>query len=56
MRGNCGRGGGGRQALGVILMLAGALIFLFFVPRWVWAGALGILCISIGFLLWRFGG
>ena len=51
MGGNCGRG---RQALGVILMVTGALIFLIFVPRWVWAGALGVVLISVGFLLWRF--
>ncbi len=54
MKNNCGRRGGGRQALGILLMVAGALVFLLFVPRWVWAGALGILMISVGFLLWRF--
>ena len=54
MKGRCGGRRGGRQTLGILLMLAGALIFLIFVPRWVWAGALGILLISVGFLLWRF--
>ncbi len=50
-----GRGGGGSRVAGVILMVVGALMFLIFVPRWVWTSALGIIFISIGFLLWRFG-
>ena len=54
MNPNCGRRGGGRQALGLILMVVGALMLLIFVPRWVWTGALGIVMISAGFLLWRF--
>ena len=49
-----GRGGRRRQALGMILMVTGALLLLIFVPRWVWTGALGIVCVSVGFLLWRF--
>ena len=44
----------GAKLLGVALMVAGGLMFLIFVPRWVWTGALGILMISVGFLLWRF--
>ena len=48
------RGGGGRRALGAVLMAAGTLVFLIFVPRWVWLSALGVLMISVGFLLWRF--
>ena len=50
-----GRGGPGiARAAGVALMIAGGLVFLIFVPRWVWTGALGIVMISTGFLLWRF--
>ena len=51
----CGYGrGGGQKAAGVVLMVAGALMFLIFVPRWVWTSALAVLFISVGFLLWRF--
>ena len=39
---------------GIALMIAGALMLLIFVPRWVWTGALSIVMISVGFLLWRF--
>lgn len=42
------------RVAGLIMMLAGGLMLLIFVPRWVWLGALSILCISVGFLLWRF--
>ena len=42
------------KATGVALMIVGTLMFLIFVPRWVWTGALGIVLISVGFLLWRF--
>ena len=42
------------RAAGVALMVIGALLFLIFVPRWVWTGALGIVFISVGFILWRF--
>ena len=49
------RSGGGSRVVGIILMIVGALMFLIFVPRWVWTSALGIIFISIGFLLWRFG-
>ncbi len=48
-----GRGSGQRLA-GIALMIVGALLFLIFVPRWVWTSALGVVCISVGFLLWRF--
>ena len=55
MASNCRRSGnGGRRALGLVLMIVGALTMLIFVPRWVWTGALGIVFISVGFLLWRF--
>ena len=49
-------GKGGARVLGIVLMIVGALMFLIFVPRWVWTSALGICLISVGFLLWRFGG
>ena len=50
------RGGSGARVAGVALMVVGALVFLIFVPRWVWSSALGVCLISIGYLLWRFGG
>ena len=49
-------GNGGARVLGIVLMIVGALMFLIFVPRWVWTSALGICLISVGFLLWRFSG
>ena len=53
---SCGYGpGGGIRIVGIALMVVGALMFLIFVPRWVWTSALGITLISVGFLLWRFG-
>lgn len=42
------------KAAGAVMMLAGGLMLLIFVPRWVWTGALSIVMISVGFLLWRF--
>ena len=50
------RGGGFNfsKVLGIVLMVAGGLMLLIFVPRWVWTGALAIVLISVGFLLWRF--
>ena len=48
-------GGSGTRVAGILLMLIGALMFLIFVPRWVWTSALGVVLISVGFLLWRFG-
>ena len=44
----------GAKLAGIALMALGGLLFLIFVPRWVWTGALGIVMISVGFLLWRF--
>ena len=46
--------GSGQRLVGIALMIVGALLFLIFVPRWVWTSALGVVCISVGFLLWRF--
>ena len=42
------------KVVGIVMMVAGALMLLIFVPRWVWTGALSIIVISVGFLLWRF--
>ena len=42
------------RAVGIALMAVGGLMLLIFVPRWVWTGALSIVLISVGFLLWRF--
>ena len=42
------------RVVGVALMVAGALMLLILVPRWVWTGFLAVLMISIGFLLYRF--
>ena len=50
-----GGSGGGTRVLGVVLMVVGVLMFLIFVPRWVWTSALGVCLISIGYLMWRFG-
>ena len=55
---SCGyrSGNSGARVVGIVLMVVGVLMFLIFVPRWVWTSALGICLISVGFLLWRFGG
>jgi len=55
---SCGNGptNSGARVAGIVLMAVGVLMFLIFVPRWVWTSALGICLISVGFLLWRFGG
>ena len=46
--------GGGARVTGAVLMALGALVFLLFVPDWVWASALGVCLISVGYLMWRF--
>jgi len=58
MGGSCGNRptNSGARVAGIVLMVIGMLMFLIFVPRWVWTSALGICLISVGFLLWRFGG
>jgi hypothetical protein len=48
-------GNSGTRVAGIVLMAVGVLMFLIFVPRWVWTSALGICLISVGFLMWRFG-
>ena len=48
------RGPNVTKIAGIILMVAGGLMLLIFVPRWVWTGALAVVMISVGFLLWRF--
>ena len=54
----CGGGSknNGTRVTGIVLMVAGVLMFLIFVPRWVWTSALGVCLISVGYLMWRFGG
>lgn len=52
---NYRRRGGGARITGIVLMVVGTLVFLIFVPRWVWSSALGVCLISVGYLLWRFG-
>ncbi len=46
---------GGTRVAGLVMMLIGLLMFLIFVPRWVWTSALGVCLISVGWLMWRFG-
>ena len=50
------RGGGGKAAktIGLALMATGLVLLLVSVPSWMWASILGMLLISIGFLIWRF--
>jgi len=51
-----GSGGNrGVRTVGAVLMLVGAVLLLVSVPSWLWASVLGILLISIGYLIWRFG-
>lgn len=50
------KGNGGRmpKIIGLTLMIAGVILLLVSVPCWMWASILGILMISVGFLIWRF--
>ena len=53
----CRYGGGQNRTarvIGLVLMALGLLLLLFSIPSWMWASVLGILLISIGFLIWRF--
>lgn len=58
MGGSCGfrPKNNGTRTTGIVLMVVGVLMFLIFVPRWVWTSALGVCLISVGYLMWRFGG
>jgi len=54
----CAFGGNGNHTTriaGLVLMAAGLIILLLSVPSWLWASVLGILLISVGYLIWRFG-
>ena len=42
------------RPLGIVLMFAGIILLMVCVPYWLWTSILGILLISVGFLLWRF--
>jgi len=52
--GGGGRNRSGARILGAVLMAVGLLMFLLFVPCWVWTSVLAVLLVSIGFLIWRF--
>ena len=43
------------QIVGIVLMAAGLLLVLISLPGWMWCTLLGVLLISIGYLIWRFG-
>lgn len=43
------------KTLGLVLMATGLVILLLSVPSWLWASALGIVLVSVGYLIWRFG-
>ena len=54
----CAFGGNGNRStriLGLALMAAGVLILLLSVPSWLWSSVLGVVLVSVGFLIWRFG-
>ena len=42
------------RSSGLILMIVGLLLLLCFLPQWVWVSVLGLVLISVGFLMWRF--
>lgn len=42
------------RTVGLWLMLAGVLVLIIFLPKWLWASVLGVILISAGFLMWRF--
>ncbi|MGN0803428.1 MAG: hypothetical protein ACI4MF_12615 [Candidatus Faecivicinus sp.] len=52
----CGPRNGSRttRTIGIVLMAAGLVLLLLSVPSWMWATLLGIVLISVGFLIWRF--
>ena len=43
------------RAVGIALMAAGLALILLSVPSWLWASVLGVVLVSVGFLIWRFG-
>lgn len=47
---------GSRRAriVGIVLMVAGLLLILFSMPGWLWCTLLGVILISVGYLIWRF--
>lgn len=52
----CGLGSGrSPKTVGLVLMGVGLLILVLSVPSWMWASVLGIVMVSVGFLIWRFG-
>ena len=50
------RGGQCRKirSSGPVLMIVGLLLLMCFLPKWVWVSVLGLVLISVGFLMWRF--
>ena len=50
-RGSCGKS---LRVAALALMAAGLVVLVCNLPGWFWGSALGILLISVGFLLWRF--
>ena len=50
-RASCFRG---LKIAAAVLMAVGVLVLACNLPGWVWGSALGIILISIGFLVWRF--
>lgn len=57
MGGLCNFRGGRNPAariFGLVLMILGLILLLFSIPSWLWVSVLGMLLISIGFLIWRF--
>ena len=42
------------RTIGIVLMAAGLVLLLLSVPSWMWATLLGIVLISVGFLIWIF--
>ena len=42
------------KIIGGALMIVGLLLLLISMPGWLWLTLLGVLLISVGYLLWRF--
>jgi len=43
----------GKNVLGIIIALIGAILVIIAVPNWIWFIALGGLCIAFGWTLFR---